>query len=268
MNDGSWLDPHRFPLAQRYNPAWVTAAVSGGANPLLLTEWLVQDLELRSDHRVLDLGAGRGVSSVFLARELDVQVWSVDLWFAPTERQQRADEAGVGERVHAIRADARALPFADGFFDAVVGIDCFPYFGTDELYLASLVRFLRPGGQLGIAGAGLARELGTSVPAALAGWWEPSLWCLHSAPWWRDHWSRTGLVEVDTAEAMPDGWRQWLAWQHLVAPDNAAEIAALRADAGDILTYVRVTGRRTDIPVDDPVTDIPTQYVSVPVVIA
>ena len=140
------LDPERFPRASRYHPAWAAAAVSGGANPLLLTEWLTQALPLRPGMRVLDLGSGPGASSVFLAREHDVGVWSVDLWFPARERQRRAEGAGVGGRVHALRADARSLPFAAEFFDAVVAIDCFGYVGTDDLYLPLLLRRVKKPG--------------------------------------------------------------------------------------------------------------------------
>ena len=37
----------RFPRASGYHPEWVLAGVSGGANPLWLTEWLSESLELR-----------------------------------------------------------------------------------------------------------------------------------------------------------------------------------------------------------------------------
>lgn len=262
------IDPARWPRAARYNPEWVCAAVSGGAHPLMLTEWLIQAMDVSPGDRVLDLGAGRGASSVFLARELNVEVWSVDLWFDPRERQQRAADAGVDRSVHALRADARALPFPTDYFDAVLGVDCFPYFGTDDLFLGSLARHLRPGGQLGIAGAALTGELGTTVPEPLRQWWEASLWSLHSAPWWRDHWSRTGLVEVHTADAMGDGWQQWLAWQRLVAPGNTVEIDAVVADAGATLTYGRVAGRRTEAAAVDPITTISSDYVAHPVVTA
>jgi cyclopropane fatty-acyl-phospholipid synthase-like methyltransferase len=47
----------------------VLAAVSGGANPLWLTEWLAEAMPLQTGVRVLDLGCGRGASSVFLNRE-------------------------------------------------------------------------------------------------------------------------------------------------------------------------------------------------------
>ena len=255
----AWLDPQRFPRAAAYHPGWVAGAVSGGANALVLTEWLSQALDLRPGQRVLDLGCGRGASSVFLRREFGVQVWSVDLWFSPDERLARARDAGVDE-VYPLRCDARHLPFARDFFDAVVSIDSFVYYGTDDLFLLDLARFLKPGGQLGIAGAGLVAELDGPVPDHLAAWWEPALACLHSAAWWRRHWERSGVVAVEEASTMPDGWREWLAWQRLVSPDNTAEIAAVEADAGATLGYVRAVARRTAAALDDPITAIPTEY--------
>src|SRR5262245_53991956 len=134
----------RFPRASGYNPDWVLAGISGGANPLWLTEWLTQALALRRGMRVLDLGCGRALSSVFLSREFGVQVWATDLWFSAAENLQRVRDAGVEDGVFPIHADARSLPFAEGFFDVIISIDSFVYYGTDDLYLNYLARFLKP----------------------------------------------------------------------------------------------------------------------------
>ena len=130
--------------------------------------------------RVLDLGCGRGASSVFLHREFGVQVWAADLWFDVAERRRRIEDAGVGDAVFPVHAEAHALPFAPEFFDAVVSIDSFPYYGTDDLYLGYLTRFVRPGGWIGIAGSGLTSEIDGPVPEHLRDWWEPALCCLHT----------------------------------------------------------------------------------------
>ncbi len=230
----------RFPRAGAYPEDWVRDAISGGANALWLTEWLLEVMPLSPGMRVLDLGCGRAASSIFLRRETGAEVWAADLWNDPTENLARIREAGVGDGVYPLRLDARALPVADGFFDAVVSIDAWFYWGTDDLYLPEFLRVLRPGGRLGIAGAGLMDEIAGDVPAALRDWWEPALWCLHSAPWWRRHWERTGLVRVDAADAMDDGWRRWLEWQRFASPDNDVEIAAVEGDGGRTLGYVRV----------------------------
>jgi ubiquinone/menaquinone biosynthesis C-methylase UbiE len=61
--------------------------------------------------------------------------------------------------VFPIRADARSLPFSEGFFDAVVSVDSFMSYGTADLYLNYLARFIKPGGPVGIALAGFLSEI-------------------------------------------------------------------------------------------------------------
>ncbi|MEJ7607192.1 MAG: methyltransferase domain-containing protein [Bryobacteraceae bacterium] len=122
----------RFPRSNEYHPEWVIAGVSGGANPLWLTEWLSTAMDLRPGMRVLDLGCGRAMSSIFLRREFGVQVWATDLWFSPSENLQRIRDAGCDDGAYPILADARSLPFAADFFDAILSIDSFPYYGTDD----------------------------------------------------------------------------------------------------------------------------------------
>ena len=265
MMPDSRLQSDRFPRASRYNPDWVIASASGGANALWLTEWLAGSLDLRAGMRVLDLGCGRAASSIFLHREFGVEVWATDLWFSASENLGRIRDAGAGDRVFPIHCDARSLPYADEFFDAIVSVDSFVYYGTDDTYLNYVARFLKPDGVLAIAGAGLTREIDGRVPAHLREWWEPTMWCLHSAEWWRRHWGRTGLVAVERADTMPDGWRAWLEWQLAVAPDNSVEIRALETDRGEYLCYVRaVARRRPEARLDAPVVQVPPHYVRQP----
>ncbi len=260
----SLTSPH-FPRASRYHPDWIAASVSGGASSLWLTEWLASAMDLRAGMRVLDLGCGRAASSIFLRREFDVQVWATDLWFSAAENAARIKDAGVDDGVFPIHADARALPFAPEFFDAIVSIDSFMYYGTDDLFLGNLARFLKPGGRVGIALSGLTREIEGEVPDHLREFWTPEVWCLHSAAWWRRHWERTGIVEIDVADDMPDGWQRWLEWQRAIAPDNEVEIRALEADQGRTLSYVRLVGRRREgVKLEAPLLSIPESYTRKP----
>ena len=263
MTDGFICDA--FPRASRYHPEWVRESIGGGANSLWLSDWLSQALDLQPGMRVLDLGCGRGASSIFFHREFGVQVWATDLWFDADERLLRIRDAGAEGGVVPVHADARDLPFEREFFDLIVSIDSFPYYGTDDLYLGYLARYLKPGGMLGIAGAGLTREIEGELPSHLRSWWVPDLWCLHSASWWRRHWERTGIVDVTAADTMPDGWRRWLDWHRAIAPDNAVEIDALDADHGRTLGYVRaVARRRAGVVLDDPIVSLPAQYTKHP----
>lgn len=251
----------RFPRSNKYSPDWLIAGCSGGANPLWLTEWLTSSLALQPKMRVLDLGCGRAISSIFLHREFEVEVWAADLWFSASENLQRIRAAGIDNGVYPIHANARELPFPNDFFDVALSIDSFPYFGTDDLYLNYLARFVKPGGVIAIAGAGLSREIDGVVPPHLASWWEPTMCCLHSAFWWRSHWEKAGIADVELADTMPDGWKFWLEWQNAVSPDNFPEIQALEKDAGNHMSYIRaIARRRNDAKLDEVIQSIPTTY--------
>src|SRR5207248_5757253 len=134
----------------------------------------------------------------------------------------RIRDAGVEHGVYPIHADARSLPFAAEFFDAIVSIDSLFYFGTDDLYLNYLAKFVKPGGQIGFAGVGWMHEF-DEVPDHLREWWTLDLSCLHTAAWWKNHWQRSGIVDVETADSMEDGWKYWRDWVNLIAQENVVE---------------------------------------------
>jgi len=250
-----------FLRSEKYNPEWLLASIGGAANPLWLTEWLCEALDLRSGMRVLDIGCGKACSSIFLHKEFGVEVWAVDLLSSVDQNLRRIRDAGAERFVFPLRADARHLPFAVEFFDAVVSIDSFFDYGTDDLYLNYLARFLRPGGLLGIVGSGLTKEFDGPIPDHLQKWWTQDLNCLHSADWWSRHWNRSKAVTVNISDSMHEGWRAWLDWHLIIAPNNILEIEALRADAGEYLTYVRTVAERVkDLDLNEPVQSISSTY--------
>lgn len=237
-----------FPRAAGYDPAWVLEN-DMGPNVLWLAESLSHVLDLAPGARVLDLGCGRALSSIFLAREFDVQVWAVDLWIDASSNWKRVVEAGEERRILPLQLDARNLPFPGGFFDAVVSLDAYHYFGTDDLYLGQITRVLARGGHLGIVVPGLVNEL-TEVPGHLQPFWDRQFWSFHSPAWWRTHWERTGLVEVRHADLVPDGWRHWQLWDQVSRamrpppkPGGAEEWRMLEVDEGQTLGLSRVVAR-------------------------
>lgn len=238
-----------FPRSHGYSLDWIREG-GMGSHPLWLAEWLSQSLDLRPGMRVLDLGCGKAKSSVFLAREFGVEVWAADLWVSPSENYERIRDADLltahaaGGRVIPLRANAHNLPFAANYFDVITAHDCYSYFGTDDLYLNYLAQFVKPSGQIGIAGAGLTQELPLPVPEHLRPIWSHDFFCLHSAEWWRHHWGRTGIVTIERADSMPNAAEIWAHWQRTSAPDNVAEINAVERDAGRYLTYIRLVARR------------------------
>jgi SAM-dependent methyltransferase len=252
----SLLRNEAFPLSARYDPEWVLAS-DMGPNALWLAEWLCGAMTLKPGMRVLDMGCGKAMTSIFLAREFDVQVWATDLWIDASENWERIREAGLADRVFPIHAEAHALPYAEEFFDAIVSLDGYHYFGAYDLYLSSFARLVRLGGQIGIVVPGLMREFEGGVPPehltrrspSGGRFWDPAeCSCIHSLAWWRRHWAQTQLVDIEVADTQPDGWRHWLQFGRAAKAAGSErwddEIAALEADEGRYLGFVRLVARR------------------------
>jgi cyclopropane fatty-acyl-phospholipid synthase-like methyltransferase len=238
----------RYPRSSRYDPAWVLES-DMGPNSLWLTEGLCELLQLEPRMRVLDLGCGQASSSIFLAQEFGVLVWAVDRFVRPTPNWQRVKAAGVADRVFPLRADARRLPFPEEFFDAVVSVSAYQYFGTDDMYLRQLAPLLAPGGWLGVVVQGVTEEI-DSPPDFFTPVWKLNFEPLHSPEWWRRHWGRSGVLDIKVVDMVPDGWEDWVAWKEIVRahgrqPNLAeADLQTLRADGGRLLGLVRAVARK------------------------
>ena len=253
----TFLRRERFPRSNRYASNWVLQNEMG-PNPLWLTELLSEKMVFEPGMRVLDLACGRALSSIFLAAEFGVEVWACDLWISPDDNWVRIRDAGVESSVVPMKAEAHDLPFAAGFFDAIVCIDAFFYFGTDDLYLSYLSRFLSPDGQLGISQPGLARELNGAIPCHLdepvgdgdgEAFWVPGVsHSHHSVAWWRAHFERSTVFAVEHAEAVDSGWEIWLDWETARngrgLTGYPSDAPALRADGGEWLTLLTLVARR------------------------
>ena len=236
-----------FPRGNGYDPAWVLENLMG-PNVLWLTEALTNVVNLEPGMRVLDLGCGKAVSSIFLAREFGVQVWGVDLWIEAEENRKRIAEQGLDGDVFPIHAEAHSLPFAHDFFDAIVSMDAYHYFGTDDLYLGYISKFLRKGGPIGIVVPGLTREFADGVPNELLPFWEWDFCSFHSPDWWRKHWEKTELVTVESAGLVAGGWNLWMRWLEICKQfgyrSSESEMELLRADGGACLGFTRMVARK------------------------
>ncbi|SET33753.1 cyclopropane-fatty-acyl-phospholipid synthase family protein [Paenibacillus sp. NFR01] len=204
-----------------------------GPDAVCLLELLCEKMELSPGMRILDMGCGAGFTSIILAKEFGVTVFANDLWFSASDNYKRFVKAGIENQVYPMRADARALPYADGFFDAAVSIDAYHYFGTDECYFGNhYARLVKPGGQFGMVLPALTREFEHGLPDGLVPLWEPDMYAWHSADWWSRMWQKTNLVDVRCAEEISGGKALWNA---------TADHELHEADTENYLTLMRLT---------------------------
>ena len=236
---------NNYPISAKYDPKWIEENWMG-PNPLQLLEELCGNMKLSPGMKVLDLGCGKGLTSVFLAKEFGVTVFANDLWIDAAENLSRFEAAGVSDRAFPFRAEAHALPYANGFFDAVISVDSYQYFGADDLYFpCTLSKLVKPGGQYGIVTPGLVREFENGYPENMKSFWTGEMFSFHSVPWWRNLWGKTGIADIVSCYNIPDPkaiWYPWARWskEHL----NFNDVEFLDADTNNDITLIVMSAVR------------------------
>ena len=231
-----------YPRADRMNPDLIKHNIMG-PNPAKLLEEMLNKFPLEPGQTVMDLGCGQGVTSIMLVKEYGLKVFAVDLWISASENWQRFRKEGLTrEQIVPIHEDAHQLPFADEFFDAVVSIDSYHYFGLDKAYLGKhLLPLVKPGGYLLLVVPGFHRDVHANIPKELLLTWSAEdLDTIHDADYWRDVISATDGVEIlaiDEMESNENCWEDWLATDNEYA---VMDRAPMNAGAGKYMNFVAI----------------------------
>ena len=134
---------------------------SSRTGKFLVRNRLVDALHLNGAERVLDVGCGRGLVLIDVAKRLTSgQAVGVDLWLSkdltgnrPNFTLENAAVAGVADRVRVETGDMCALPFTTSSFDAVASMTAIHNVSNEarrDLALSEMARVLKPGGRLAI----------------------------------------------------------------------------------------------------------------------
>lgn len=236
-----------FPKANSFAPSIVASKIMG-PNPLKLCEELLAGANILQGSTVCDLGSGTGITSALLAREYGLDVYAVDLWSDPEENRAFFRSLGIPDSMlHPVKADAsQGLPFPHAFFDAVVSIDSYNYYGRDPKYLgARLLPYVKSGGMLYLAIPGMKHDCHESLPACLLTSWTPEqLEYMHDMSWWRKMIEPTPGVEIVDMHEMActqEAWADWIACDNEYATGDRA---AVEAGALSYLSTIAITLRK------------------------
>jgi cyclopropane fatty-acyl-phospholipid synthase-like methyltransferase len=235
-----------YPRANRMDPELIKNN-SMGPNPAKLLEELMERFPLEAGQTIMDLGCGQGVTSIMLAKEYAQRVFAVDLWISASENWQRFVAQGLTNRqIVPIHEDAHELPFAQDFFDAMVSIDSYHYFGLDKAYLGKhLLPLVKTGGWLLFAVPGFHHDIHADIPKEMLLSWSPEdLDTIHDADYWRNVIEATEGIEIVAIEAMESNeecWQDWLKTENEYA---IMDRAAMNAGAGKYFNFIAIALRK------------------------
>jgi SAM-dependent methyltransferase len=157
---------------------------------------------------VLDLGAGLGASSRWLAGRLGCEAVGTTTAAEARAGGDLTRRAGLGRQVRLVPASPAALPFRPGRFTHVWILESLPRFADPDAVLAEAFRVVRRGGTIAV------QDLVAAAPdatEALPGW------RLSSAGARTEALARAGFVDVDVRDRTTD------------AAEPSAQVTAARA---------------------------------------
>jgi ubiquinone/menaquinone biosynthesis C-methylase UbiE len=137
-------------VKKRQQTAWSSGDYAVvGTTLQIVGEELCEALDLRAGENVLDVAAGNGNATLAAARRW-CDVTSTDYVPSLLDRG-RARAAAEGLSIEFQQADAEALPFADGTFDAVISTFGVMFTPDQNRAASELMRVCKSGGRIGLA---------------------------------------------------------------------------------------------------------------------
>jgi SAM-dependent methyltransferase len=190
-----------------------------GGGGLYLAVQMVRTLRLKPGDLVLDLGCGKGATSIFLAKHYGVHVVALDLWTSAEFLTEKFIAKGYSEHISAIQMDAtQPLPFPENHFEAVFCMNSFNFYGGSVNYLHHLLKHLKPGGQICIGSEVLTSEFTREQietpppvyafklppPNESVNVFEDDFLKQHTPNWWKQLFETCELLEVENCRELED----------------------------------------------------------------
>ena len=232
----------KYIRSKKYNTPELMGKIMG-PNPVKLEEELLLQCKIPEGAVVCDLGSGQGLTSVFLAKEYGFTVYAADLWSDPEENRRFFREMDLTDRqIIPVKADATNLPFEEAFFDGIVSVDSYNYFGRDPEYLDSkLLPFVKNKGYIYIAIPGMKKDCHDQLPAELLLSWTPEqLDYMHDVDYWTAMVNKckgADVISVREMESDEEVWADWLAQENEYA---VGDRKAMEAVGGKYLNFIEI----------------------------
>ena len=166
----------------------------------------------------------------------------MDLWTSPTENYNRFQQVGVSHLTVPLQFDALHLPFAEGFFDAVVSVDAYHYFGNNDSYFAQTLKpVLKKDAIVAMAFPGMKYEVHENIPEEMKTLWEPeALEMWHSIDWWKPKFEpHLKNFQISEMDCFDKAWEDWLGCGNPYAIEDKP---MMEADNGRYMNLIKLLG--------------------------
>lgn len=195
---------------------YMTAEILMGPNSARILEELLnrQPLILADSDIILDLGCGKGLTSLVLSRETAAKVYASDLWTPADENQKRFAEWGIEKRAVPFCEDANELHFDENLFQALVSVDAYHYFGTgSDFFAKKILPLLKERATVLIGIPGIKKAYTGRSEELLSEWLGDEAYMFRSASEWKEiigNSERISSVDAWEMECFDAAWNDWL----------------------------------------------------------
>jgi cyclopropane fatty-acyl-phospholipid synthase-like methyltransferase len=226
--------------------------LTGGPGGVYLVDQITKRMRIKPSDRVLDIGPGHLVSSIFLAKEFGCKVFAYDLWVEASYNFNIIQKYKLEDYIIPIHGDILQLPFAEMYFDKIFAMGSYHYFGKDNNFTPYIAKFLKENGIMGIGGPCHIMEDKT---AAVRYYNENHEIELYETPdWWKKHFTKSGVFSVEHSDFAEKGWEMWIdCWEktydlHMSAPwgcDDPKLIEKYKADKNKLVSnHVTIVNKK------------------------
>ena len=201
----------------------MTAEMLMGPNSLRILEELLgkHNLAISSDALVLDLGCGKGLTSLAIAKETGAKVFANDLWISAEDNSKRFANWGASEQIIPVHEDANDLHFDKGLFQALVSIDAYHYFATKKgFFEEKILPFLGNEAVVLIGVPGIKDEFTGRSEKLLSDWLGNEAYVFKSPMEWKEiigNHDRIRVLETWEMGCFDLAWNEWFATEHKYA---------------------------------------------------
>lgn len=214
-----------------------------GPDSYIIINELLENKATDEKIRILDLGCGKGLTSIYMAEKYkNAEIFAVDLWVEPKENYIFFKEQKLDNRIIPLNCSAENLPFAEEYFDMVVSVDSYHYFGLEkDFFKYNIKQLLKENGEIYIAVPGIKKDY-EIVPKDLEHHIsEEDFKLFKSINYWENLLAKDlKEIKIKEMQCYDEAWQSWLSSDN---PYAVEDIELLKADNGKYLNLISINGK-------------------------